>query len=754
MVERFKGFFDLHKGIRFVLFNIITSVGIFGGIVSLIVSGLAGMPMEQNVIIILAVIVLILSFYLANSRGLIGVASILICLLITDFLFPLMYFSGGGAYSGMPIWFVMGILFTFLLLEGKGFVLVLISEVVMTSVTLILGYLHPDWVTPIATEQGMCLDIWQSIMVIGIGIGIIIKFQTRNYDKLLRENEEKNEQLKYAIREAEEAQQQALDTSQAKSSFLANMSHEIRTPINAILGMDELLLREDLDDGIREYGENIQAAGQSLLSIVNDILDFSRIESGRLEIIPVEYGLASLIFDSYNMISLKARDKGLKMNMEFGDYLPSKLYGDEIRIRQVMINILNNAVKYTMEGSVTTRVTWDDKDGMLVIAVSDTGIGIARENIDKLFLSFSRVDEKRNRNIEGTGLGLTITKQMVELMGGTIEVESEYGKGSVFTLYIPQKIVDAENISGSIEQYRTTQHGEGYRTSFVTNGAQILAVDDVAMNLKVVKGLLAKTGIEIDVAFSGEECIERVSEKKYDLILMDHMMPRMDGIETLEKLKSEYADRLLDTPVIMLSANAIQGVREQYLASGFVDYLSKPVRGEALEKCIIKNINPEKITITIDADRSVVDPLGAMAGNEAEKESVSEEAVSVIDRICRLIPELDVEAGLEFCGGEEAFLEEMLREYAFSDRAAIIDEAYALVVGSGGKNLSDYQVQVHALKSSSATIGLMELSEQAKTLEMAAKNGDGEYVLKHNGETMAYYDKVVTIIRMVFGSEG
>lgn len=397
------------------------------------------------------------------------------------------------------------------------------------------------------------------------------------------------------------ARLEANAASEAKSSFLANMSHEIRTPINAVLGMDEVLLRECKDDNIREYALNIQSAGQSLLSIINEILDFSKIESGKLEIINSEYSLIDLVSATKTLIEYRAKEKNLEFTMERSEYLPTKLIGDENRIRQVMTNLLTNAVKYTKEGSITLAVKFErseERHGVLYIIVKDTGMGISDESMEVLFDSFQRVDEDKNRNIEGTGLGLAITKQLVELMKGHISVESEYGKGSVFTAAIPQIIKDGTNIE-QLEQvtHKKDTDDSGEKASeevAMFEGIRALVVDDVSMNIKVFKGLLKSTGITIDSALSGDEAIGLIRSNEYDIIFLDHMMPEKDGIETFKELNANYSDRIKDVPVIMLTANAIAGVESEYLDQGFNGYLSKPVQREKLIECIGKIVERGK----------------------------------------------------------------------------------------------------------------------------------------------------------------
>lgn len=388
-----------------------------------------------------------------------------------------------------------------------------------------------------------------------------------------------------------------LQANEAKSQFLANMSHEIRTPINGILGMDSMLLKECQDEGLREYAKNIQSAGQSLLSIINDILDISKIESGKLEIIPTRYELFSILNDCYNLTKVKIEEKPITLHMKINENIPAKLYGDEVRIRQVMNNFLSNSAKYTHEGSITFGVDYEEKSEgeiWLIITVSDTGIGIKEEDLEKLFASFTRIEEKRNRNIEGTGLGLNLTKNLVDLMQGEITVKSIYEEGSCFTAKIPQKIIDKTPMGDFDKRYRQYIHqSEEQEISLCAPDAKILVVDDVPMNLIVVKGLLKATKIQIDTAKNGASCLELVQKNRYDIIFLDHLMPEMDGIETLQNMKLLEENPNRNTPVIMLTANAIVGAKEEYMEAGFTDYLTKPVQETLLHEMIMKYLPKE-----------------------------------------------------------------------------------------------------------------------------------------------------------------
>ena len=423
---------------------------------------------------------------------------------------------------------------------------------------------------------------------------------------------------------------EAMLRSKAKDQFLANMSHEIRTPLNGILGMDEMIIRESRESTIKQYALEIKSAGNTLLSIINDILDLPKIESGNFEIIPIDYDVASVFNDVLNLTRPRAQKKNLEYSLTVSDMIPTVLNGDEIRIRQAMLNIVNNAIKYTEEGRVDIDVS--SRDIMmggyieLVIRVTDTGQGIRQEDMDKLFKSFQRLDEKKNRNIEGTGLGLNITHSLMEMMGGRIEIESEYGKGSTFTIIVPQKVVNRQPIgdfSGAVRHY--LENIETDDATLYAPDAHILVVDDNAMNLEVMDGLLADTGVSVDNAFSGAECIQKAMETDYDCILLDQMMPGMSGEETLNKMQS--MEILKDTPVIALTADAIIGAKENYIQKGFTDYISKPVKYRELEQVLKKYLPAEKQLVKEQAEDL---PVMLIWGNDPERLRLEKEKLESI----------------------------------------------------------------------------------------------------------------------------
>ena len=505
----------------------------------------------------------------------------------------------------------------------------------------------------------------------------------------------------------------AIAANEAKSAFLSNMSHEIRTPINAVLGMNEMILRESDDPTILSYSEKVKAAGGTLLELVNDILDISKIEAGKIDIIPVDYDLSKLISDLVNMIAGRAEAKGLELRLDIDRTIPRFLNGDEIRIRQIITNILTNAVKYTEKGSVTFQVKFkripdETEKVMLDVAIIDTGIGIKEEDMKKLFSKFERIEEKRNRNIEGTGLGMSITKNLLEMMGSGLNVSSVYGRGSVFGFFLEQDVVAWDEI-GDIERsiVEETKHHKKYKERLIAPDARILVVDDNSMNLDVFRSLLKQTQMNVDTAGSGDEGLLLTDRIAYDVIFLDHMMPQKDGIATLKELKEKTDNPNLDTPVICLTANAIAGAREQYISAGFTDYLTKPIDPKELEAALIKYLPRDKFSLDDDALEEEDDDLIELRDQDM----------------------IDVDSGVYFNGSMDAY-KKSLR--SFND---LIDKKVSELntLYSEG-NTKDYMIKVHALKSSLRTIGAAKLGDEAQKLEDAGKAGDLDFIAAHHDD--------------------
>lgn len=557
-------------------------------------------------------------------------------------------------------------------------------------------------------------------MVISLGIIFLSVMVSR---VLISMTEQQNRKLLNAIAEEKRSQEEALAANNAKSAFLANMSHEIRTPINAVLGMNEMILREEKEPEIRSYAENIRTAGNSLLAIVNDVLDISKIESGRMEITENEYDVSSLVSDCCSMTALRAQEKGLSLRVVCDGSIPLKLVGDEPHIRQVVVNLLTNAVKYTEEGGVTLTVS-GQSDGdvcRLRFSVLDTGSGISEQDQQKLFDQFQRLDLMRNRNIEGTGLGLAIVKRLTDLMGGSISVTSAPGKGSEFVFELPQKIAEGA-LSGEISVNYSAAETAVYSPLFEAPEARILVVDDLPVNQLVIVRLLKDTRIQTDTAGSGRECLEAASRKRYDLILMDHMMPEMDGVETYRRLRSDENSLNRSTPVVMLTANALAGVREQYLSEGFADYISKPVRGDKLEKVVKDNLPPELIL-----------PPG-------KREEPQHADPGEFTELLEALPQLNLPMAMQYCCNSPELYTEVLRDYCASGR---YDE---MVRAFSEKRWEDYRRCAHSLKSTSRTIGLDGLSERARATETALMQGCVDFaVIDHEGLLQEYSEALSAI---------
>ena len=580
----------------------------------------------------------------------------------------------------------------------------------------------PDDVMSKGLSSLVTLIIWvfallMLLMVIGIAYLI-------NAEERAKESDE----LRMAKLVAENASRQ-------KSTFLANMSHEIRTPINAIMGMNEMVLRECENDNIRIYSENIQSASRLLLSLVNDVLDFSKIESGKMEIVCDNYYLDVMIHDVVNLIRGKAEQKNLEFYVEVQKEIPNQLFGDELRNRQIIGNLLNNAVKYTQEGSVSLKITYDTsepEDGEqnrieLLIQVSDTGIGIRQEDMGKLFGNFERLDLEKNRNIEGTGLGLAITKKLAEAMGGSVEVTSEYGRGSTFSVRLPQKVVDSTPIGEfEMEAVAETDTQGVYMEKFHAPEARILVGADNNMNLMVVKGLLKKTKVQIVTCNNGRECLERMQKEHFHIILLDHMMPGMDGMEVIKRTQTLENNRCTSTPIIALTANALKGMKEMYLEAGFTDYLSKPVDGEKLEQMVRKYL-PEELVHT--PEEEVQACSGTSTSNPIVETATEENDTPLIDQNTAMV----------YCGNDEELYREILDCYCLEKE----ENQEKMKKCLEDNNLADYRILIHALKSTSLNIGCKSLYNMALELEKACKNNDLDYVKENHAACMELYDRVI-----------
>lgn len=530
----------------------------------------------------------------------------------------------------------------------------------------------------------------------------------------------------------------AQSANEAKSSFLSNMSHEIRTPINSILGLDEMILRECKDPETLKYARNIKSSGKALLSLVNDVLDFSKIEAGKMDIVPVEYETASMINDLVNMISLRAMKKKLDLFVNVNPHLPQVLYGDEVRIRQCITNILTNAVKYTDKGTISLDISFD-ADGpnhiMLKVSVTDTGMGIKQEDIERMFNAFERVDEIKNRTTEGTGLGMSIVRHLLNLMDSELKVVSKYGSGSTFSFDVGQKVVKWDIIGDYSERFTTLMpEADEYQASFQAPDANILIVDDTRANLIVAKGLLKQTRINIDTCESGKEMLEMVTRKKYDMIFIDHRMPEMDGIETLHLMKKLPNNLNIDTPCIALTANAISGAREMYVNEGFNDYMSKPIESARLEEMVGYYLR----------DELILKPghYGYVYNVEDDKDKEEEAANSKQiggrgSKVAKNYFEgcgIDIDSAITACGDEEILLQ-VLKQFVME----IDDNVEKIETYYDTQDWKEYTVIVHALKNSARMIGAKELSKMAENLEKAGNDEDAVFIVDNTSKFLNRY---------------
>ncbi len=507
--------------------------------------------------------------------------------------------------------------------------------------------------------------------------------------------------IKAYINEIKEVRRQAEKANIAKSEFLANMSHEIRTPMNAIIGLNDIIMEECKDPSIFTHAKDVQSAAKNLLAIINDILDLSKVEAGKMELVYTDYQLKTVVGEVVGMMDMAASKRGLVMKYECDETIPCRYNGDEGRIKQILINILNNAIKFTKEGYVKAYVTGKpgehEDEEIITFRVEDTGCGIRQEDLGKIFEDFRQVDSKRNRSVEGTGLGLAIVKHLVEMMGGTINVESVYGEGTVVTITIPQKIVDRRSIA---EVPEVSQAELECVETFTAPGVRVLIVDDNVINRKVARNFLKNYAFELDEAESGPDAIELVRQKRYDIIFMDHMMPMMDGIEAAEIIRSDCGENGTAPAIIALTANAMEGMREQFLSHGFQDFITKPLDRKELGQLLMRWIPEER----------------------RQTEGGGEEC-GLLNPDAFQIEGIDMNAAMRYYSGDEAGFVELLELY-YMDGQRKTELLQELV----GSDISSYRTEVHGLKSASAHIGAMNVSDMARAQENAADQRDTAFI--------------------------
>lgn len=526
----------------------------------------------------------------------------------------------------------------------------------------------------------------------------------------------------FLVQQVQEEKRKADEANAAKSNFLSNMSHEIRTPMNAIVGMTEILLRTELSEEQKSYLTNIKSSGNALVSIINDILDISKIEAGKMELVEDVYDLPSMLSDIRMIIQNRIGDKPVELLYDIDEKLRRKLYGDGLRIRQVIINLMNNAVKFTDEGHVKLSMKQEEKSDeevFLYVSVSDTGQGIKEEDLQKLFGAFEQVDTKKNRGKEGTGLGLSISSQLIGMMGGKLEVRSEYGVGSEFFFTICQKTVS--------EEVENQEAEEGDGMNFIAPDAKILIVDDNEMNRKVAVGLLAPLQMQIDVADSGKKALAMIQEKKYHIIFMDHMMPIMDGVEATKHLREMEGAYYQEVPVIALTANAMTEAQKLFAEAGMNGFVAKPIDTRQIGTVIQKWL-PENLIIK--QENSVVEQKNNSDSDKAEEDTISD------------IEGIDIKEGIKNSGSKELFVSLLGDFYKLIDlKSAKIEKCMA------DNMIRDYTIEVHALKNTARMIGALELSERFRQLEQFGNDNNLEAISQETPEVIALYRSYKPILK-------
>ena len=525
--------------------------------------------------------------------------------------------------------------------------------------------------------------------------------------------------IKSYINEIKCVRRQAEKASIAKSEFLANMSHEIRTPMNAIIGLNDIIMEECEDTEIYAHAKDVQSAARNLLAIINDILDLSKVESGKMELVYVDYYIKNMANEIIAMMDMAASQRGLILKYECDETIPCCYSGDDGRIKQILINIINNAIKFTKKGYVRTYITGkpgkNEDEEVLIFYIEDTGCGIREEDLNRIFEDFRQVDSKRNRSAEGTGLGLAIVKHLVELMGGTIDVESTYGKGTMVTIMIPQRIVDRRPVSETPE---IPQNEQKITDNFTAPGVKVLIVDDNVINRKVARGFLKNYTFDLTEAESGPEAIQLVGDQRYDIIFMDHMMPGMDGIEVAEIIRRDCGENGAAPVIIALTANAMEGMREHFLEHGFDDFISKPLDRRELHKLLLRWV-PEKYR---------------QADDKKEESKPLDASVFKIDGI-------DMDAAMNYYSGDEDGFVDLLELYCMDGKRKT-----ELLRGLVKTDILRYQIEVHGLKSASANIGAVKVSDMARSHENAAAQGDIEFITGQFPMLLAEYETLLTNI--------
>ena len=608
---------------RMFFLSIIVVLGVLS--ITLVAMIITGASWLQFIAMIVIMILIFIIGLVAEKKRHVKVESIIISFILCFFLFPATFIFGGGLKGSGPAWFIFNIVFNLVVLTGKLRVILSLVEEIIGFLCYILSYTHPEL---ISERNGVAAYIFSfiTLLLITMSIAVLVGIENTIYSNQKKKIEKQNKEIE--------------DLVASQNRFFSSMSHEIRTPINTIIGLNEMILREDISDDIAEDAINIRSAGKMLLNTINDILDMSKFQAGDMKLLVETYKTGDMMSDLVGMLWLRAKEKNLEFHVNVSPDIPSELRGDEVRIKQILMNILNNAIKYTKEGSVSLSVQCEKKeDGFvnMIYSVEDTGMGIKKEDIPYLFTAFKRVDEGNTKHIEGTGLGLSIVKQFLDLMGGKVTVNSVYTKGSTFIIEIPQKAA-TDQVIGEYNYNKGSKIGRrsGYKHRFEAPDAKILVVDDNDSNLLVVTKLLRDTKIKVDTAKNGYEALKLTQDNPYNLIFMDHLMPEMDGIECFRAIRNQAGGKNCDTRIVILTANAGEENRSLYAKEGFNGYLVKPVTGNDLEDEVYRQL--PKNLINIVGDSSIdEDTVSWIKENERKKRIViTAEASSDIPKaLCR-----------------------------------------------------------------------------------------------------------------------
>ncbi len=713
MIRKFlKPIMDHKVNLQERMFRLIAGVGVTALVFMLFSKLLTGENIANLLVLAVCIVCIIAVSSVSIRKNRINTGATLVAILLIIFL-PMNFFMAGGMYGGAPLWFVFVLVYISLTLYGLRRLIFLLTGAAEAVLCYYITFYYPEYVMQHTLHMAY-MDSVLSVVLVGALTSVMILFQKRIYQE---ENKITNQQKK----EIEEL-------NKAENHFFSSMSHEIRTPINTIIGLNEMILRGEISDEIAENARNIQGASKMLLTLINDILDLSKIESGKMDIVKVSYETGAFFSEIINMIWIKAKQKGLEFHLDVDSSIPSMLCGDEVRIKQILINLLNNAIKYTSEGSVTLLVRCE-RQGVnrvrVYYTVKDTGQGVKKEDIPYLFNTFQRVDEEKNRHIEGTGLGLSIVKQLVQLMDGDINVNSVYTKGTTFLVTLDQDIVDATELGFFTLESRVQKESRThYKQSFEAPEAKLLIVDDNAMNLMVAKKLLSDTKIQIDTALSGEACLKLTQNKHYDGILMDHLMPGMNGIECLHAIRSQTAGMCREVPVIALTANAGSDNQLLYQKEGFNGYLAKPVSGALLEAAVMRILPKEMVVLSDEAAQTEIGK-DVLVFDQRKRVPL----MITTDSVCDLPEQLTKALGISvnpyfvctehgrFQDGKELETEELL-DYLYrgkkgSSKAPDVSDYESFFA----QKLLEAQNIIHIAMAAYASEGYRHASEAAKSFE-------------------------------------